>query len=261
VRAAGAIRPARILIYPTHITVVREGDDPFQVPLGALTAVETPDEPPGVSLVAEGGRTTLGQLARQRDACAAAIRKARDAQDRLLADYAGQPGFADGRGVPRGAIRDFDALLARCAAPERLEGARALLRAARGDEPRLGFVRLLDPDPESLQAPSALPEDWASFLLVPAGRAVAFELLAGPAAATYVFGGAIADVNRDLQALHFRRAALALTAEQAAVTPANPHRLALRRLAPLQRLRAATRARLMHTEQWADALAKAVADG
>jgi hypothetical protein len=65
-------------------------------------------------------------------------------------------------------------------------------------------------------------------------------------------------VNRDLQALHFRRSPLALTDEQAVVTPANPHRLALRRLAPLQRLRACTTARLLHTESWAEALRTAL---
>jgi hypothetical protein len=261
VRGTGAPRHARLLIYPTHLTVVPEGEDPFQVPHGALTGLEVPDDPPGVTLVTEEGRTVLGQLARQRDAFHTAVRTAHDAQAKLLAGYAGQPLFADGIGVPRDAIHGFDALLERCTAPERLAGARTLLAAAQGGEPRLGFAHLLDPDAESLQAPSALPEDWASFLLVTVGRLVVFELLAGPGAATYLFEGAVADVNRDLQLLHLRRSGLALTAEQAAITPENPHRLALRRLAPLQRLRKATRARLVHAEHWADALAKAVAGG
>ena len=179
----------------------------------------------------------------------------------MLDEYAGQPGFADGRGVARSSIAGFDALVARCASPDRLEGARTILGAASGDEPRLGFVQLLDPDGESLQAPSALPENWASFLLVPAGRRVVLEILAGPGAATYIFNAAIDAVNRDLQLLHFRRAGLALTAEQAAITPENPHRLALRRLEPLQRLRAATHERLVHSGRWSAALAEAVASG
>ena len=84
------------------------------------------------------------------------------------------------------------------------------------------------------------------------------EILAGPGAATYVFGAGVEEVNRDLQALHFRRAPLALTPRQAEVTPANPHRLALRRLEPLLRLRAWTTARLIHDERWAEALAEAL---
>jgi hypothetical protein len=85
------------------------------------------------------------------------------------------------------------------------------------------------------------------------------EILAGPGAATYVFRGEIGAVSRDLQALHFRRAPLALTPQQAEVTPANPHRLALRRLEPLIRLRACTTARIVHNEGWAAALTQALA--
>ena len=71
--------------------------------------------------------------------------------------------------------------------------------------------------------------------------------------------GGIEAVNRDLQALHFRLAPLALTEQQAEVTPVNPHRLALRKLEPLQRLRQGTTARLLHTEGWAEALHSALA--
>jgi hypothetical protein len=138
-----------------------------------------------------------------------------------------------------------------------VDGARRLLASASGDEPRLGFVQLLDPDADGLEAASPLPAHWASFLLVPTGGRVVLELLAGPRAATYVFEGAADTVNRDLQHLHFRRAALSLTAAQAEITPDNPHRLALRRLEPLQRLRAATRARIIHGENWNEALAAA----
>jgi hypothetical protein len=94
---------------------------------------------------------------------------------------------------------------------------------------------------------------------VPAGNRCAMEILAGPAAATYVFSMPADAVNRDLQALHFRRAPLALTQEQAEVTPVNPYRLALRRLEPLQRLRAATTSRLIHNDGWAQALRQALA--
>jgi hypothetical protein len=43
------------------------------------------------------------------------------------------------------------------------------------------------------------------FLLVPVGPLTVLEILAGPAAATYVFRDEIESVNRDLQLLHFRR--------------------------------------------------------
>ena len=171
----------------------------------------------------------------------------------MLTHLTGQEGFADGLGVPRARIKGFERQLERFTAPERLAGAEALLAVGSG-EPRLGFVQLLDPDGEALQSPEGLPENWASFLLVPAGDLTVFEILAGPSAATYVFRGGIEAVNRDLQALHFRRAPLALTGPQAEVTPANPHRLALRKLGPLQRLREGTTARLIHTESWAKAL-------
>ena len=46
------------------------------------------------------------------------------------------------------------------------------------------------------------------------------EILAGPSAATYVFEAPIEDVNRDLQLLHFRRGALALTEAEAELTAA-----------------------------------------
>jgi hypothetical protein len=139
-----------------------------------------------------------------------------------------------------------------------MDGARELLALAAGGEPRLGYAQLLDPDGETLAARAPLPEHWASFLLVPVGPRVVLEVLAGPSAATYVFEGTIEEINRDLQQLHFRRAQLALGDAQASITPDNPHRLALRKLAPLQRLRAATRARLTHTGDWSGALLAAV---
>jgi len=261
VLGTGAPLPAELQVYPTHVTVVPDGGDPWQIPHGALSGIAASDEPPAVILTTVEGQTTIGHLARRRDVFHAAVTARRAAQAELLDGYAGQPGFADGRGVARSSIAEFDALLARCASPDRLDGARTILAAASGGEPRLGFVQLLDPDSESLQAPSALPENWASFLLVPAGRRVVLEILAGPGAATYVFNAAIDAANHDLQLLHFRRAGLALTTEQAAITPENPHRLALRRLKPLQRLRTATHARLVHAARWSDALAEALAAG
>jgi hypothetical protein len=201
--------------------------------------------------------TVIGLLGRRRDAFHASVAERLEQQRRLLAELTGQPGFADGRGVPQGSIHGFDRLLERHTAPERVTCVSALLAAADA-EPRLGFVQLLDPDAEALQSPTALPEHWAAFLLVPTGALVVLEILAGPAAATYVFKGEIEAVNRDLQALHFRRSPLALTDEQAVVTPVNPHRLALRRLAPLQRLRACITARIIHTEGWAKALRSAL---
>ena len=183
----------------------------------------------------------------------------RDAQAQVLTRYTSRSGFADGAGLPRDRIAGFDSLLARCSNAERTAGASRLLAGASGGEPRLGLVHLLDPDAETMQAVSPLPENWASFLLVPVNRFAVLEMLAGPSAATYIFEGTIEAVNRDLQALHFRRAGLALSAAQAELAPDNPQRLALRRLAPLQRLRAATRARLVHDAGWATALAKALA--
>jgi hypothetical protein len=202
---------------------------------------------------------TLGRLGRQREALMRAVTAARDLQARTLAGYTGRDVFADGQGVARASLEGFENLLERSCSPERLDGAKALLALAAGGEPRLGYAQLLDPDPETVEARAPLPEHWASFLLVPVGPRVVLELLAGTSAATYVFEGNIADVNRDLQQLHFRRAQLALSEAQAAITPDNPHRLALRKLEPLKRLRTATRARVIHTTDWSGALRAAVA--
>jgi hypothetical protein len=175
-----------------------------------------------------------------------------------VAGYSGRDGFTDGLGVARASLEGFDYLLERSCCPARLDGAKELLALSSGGEARLGYVQLLDPDSDPVEARATLPTDWASFLLVPVGPRVVLEILAGPSAATYVFESTITDVNRDLQQLHFRRAQLALTDAQTEITADNPHRLALRRLAPLLRLRAATRARVLHTEQWTQAVRAAV---
>ena len=255
---AAAPRPIELQLYDTHVTVVPEDGDPWQIPLGAVTAVRVDETPPAVVIDTGAVRTTVGHLARRRDEFHRQLIERIARQATLLAEITGQAGFGDGMGVPRRHITGFDALLERSTTPDRLEGARSLLHLSTGD-PRLGFVQLLDPDAETRHAPAALPEHWASFLLVPVRDRTVLEILAGPGAATYVFRAPIDGVNADLQILHFRRGTLALTAQQAELTPENPHRLALRRLAALQRLRAATTARLIHTDGWMDALRSALA--
>ena len=245
--------PAELQVYDTHLTIVPVDGDPWQLPFGAVTGVSERRDPPGIALETAAGLTMIGQLARQREACHTAIVERREAQRRLLAGITGQAGFADGWGLARGEVARFDELLDRFTADARVSCARELQSAAAG-APKLGFVQLLDPDREGLQPPAELPDNWAAFLLVPIRDAIAVEILAGPSAATYVFRGDVDAVNRDLQLLHFRRAPLALTEDQAIVTPANPHRLALRKLAPLARLRSALVARLIHTESWSDSL-------
>ena len=245
-------RPAELQVYDTHVAVVPEDDDPWQVPLGAVTSVREEREPPGITLVTPAGLTTLGRLGRQRDACLTAITERREAQRQMLAELTGEAGFSDGRGLGPAGVCDFTRLVERFTAPERVPCARTLLSAATAD-PRIGFVQLLDPDREGLQPAEPLPSHWALFLLVPVGVSTVLEVLAGPSAATYVFREEIEAVNRDLQLLHFRRAPLALSEEQAAITTDNPHRLALRRLEPLRRLRSAMVARIVHNERWSSA--------
>jgi hypothetical protein len=247
-----------IQVYPTHVTIVPSTQDPVQIPLGGLVSIDGGEHAPVVELSGPGLDITLGRLGRQRDALIRAVTAARDLQARTLAGYTGRDVFADGQGVARASLEGFDYLLERSCSPERLDGAKALLALSAGGEPRLGYAQLLDPDSETVQARAPLPEYWASFLLVPVGPRVVLEILAGPSAATYVFEGDIADVNRDLQQLHLRRAQLALSEAQAEITPDNPHRLALRKLEPLKRLRAATRARVIHTTDWSGVLQAAV---
>ena len=112
-----------------------------------------------------------------------------------------------------------------------------------------------------MEAAVALPVHWASFLLVPIGSLTVLEILAGPSAATYVFGAPVDVVNQDLQALHFRRHALALQGSAAELTPQNPSRLALRKLEPLIRLRRAIRARIIHSEGWQEGVRVALEGG
>ena len=246
------VQPAEIQVYDTHVTVVPEDDDPWQVPLGAITDVRAEQETPGITLVTPAGLTTLGRFGRQRDACRATIIERRNAQGQLLGELTGEAGFSDGWGRRAAEVRDFRGLVERFTASERASCAQTLLSTATAD-PRIGFVQLLDPDREGLQPAAPLPSNWAVFLLVPVGGGTVLELLAGPSAATYVFREEIDAVNRDLQLLHFRRAPLALREEQAVISVENPHRLALRKLEPLKRLRSAIVARIIHNERWTSA--------
>ena len=254
-------RPAELHVFDTHVTIVPLDDDPWQIPLGAICTIGEQANPPGVRIETTRSLTTIGQLGRRREACQASIVERMEAQRQLLADVTGVSGFSDGWGRGRGRtsteIAAFNGLFEQFAAAERRSGGEILLSMATAD-PRIGFVQLLDPEPAGLPGASTLPSNWATFLLVPVAGVTVLEIVAGPAAATYVFRGEIDAVNADLQMLHFRRAPLALTADQAALTPANPHRLALRKLAPLARLRAMTTARLVHNERWAESLRSAV---
>lgn len=251
-------RPVECQVYDTHVTLVPGDGDPWQVPLGALTALEVTDEPPAVVLATADRRTTIGLLARRRDEFHRAVTERRQAQAKLLQSITGLASFSDGLGIARPQVPRFDALVERWTVPNRAEGARTIIRTARGAEPRLGFVQLLDPDAEGTERLPDLPERWASFVLVPVGPLTVLEILAGPAAATYIFEGTIEAVNRDLQLLHFRRGALALRGQDAEPEAGNSYRLALRRLEPLRRLRSATRARLIHGNGWASAVAEAL---
>lgn len=251
-------QPVECQVYDTHVTIVPAEGDPWQIPLGALTEVSTEEDLPSVVLSTAGSITVIGHLARRRDEFQREIEKRRQAQARQLEALTGSSSFADGVGVERTRLPDFARLVERWAIPDRAGCATALLEAARGGEPRFGFAQLLDPEGGSQAALPDLPDHWSSFLLVPVGRLTALEILAGPSAATYLFEAPIDAVNRDLQLLHFRRAALALSDAQVELTPANPWRLALRRLEPLKRLRAATRARLIHGAGWSAALSQAI---
>jgi hypothetical protein len=253
----GAWNPTEFQLYDTHLTIVPEDGDPWQIPLGAVNAVRMEDDPPTIELETYSATVVMGQLARRRDAFHQSIVERLEAQRQLLAKLTEQDCFADGRGVLSDEIEQFEDLLHRFTASDRTPCARLLLPSAT-DHPRLGFVKLLDPGGEAVVSPVSLPEHWSAFLLVPVGPLTVLEILAGPAAATYVFRAGIEAVNRDLQTLHFRRAPLALTPEQAVVTPENPYRLALRRLVPLQRLRACTSARLIHNSGWERAFQTAV---
>ena len=246
------LQHAEFQVYDTHVTIVPVDGNPWQLPYGAITGLREVEDPPAIVAECREGATLLGQLGRQRDALFDAVAEHRNKQDTFLLALTGVRGFADGWGLTRDEVSGFEALIQRFTARNRVDCSRRLLELADG-QVRFGFVQLLDPDGDHATS-DELPEPWASFLLVSIRDLTVLEVLAGAAAATYVFRGSIESVNRDLQLLHFRRAPLALTAEQAVITAANPFRLALRQLEPLGRLRRATVARIIHTDGWEQAI-------
>lgn len=253
-------RVARLLVWPTHVTVVPSGPDPFQIPLGAVTAVSFAEGTWEVALETPDGSVHFGRLARRTDAFARALREAREAMLARCAEASGTSLFADGRAVPAAALGSgFERLLEAWSAPERLDGAREIVRRAGRNGVAIGLAELLDPDEEGLAPKVELPENTAAFLLATVEGRVVLELLCGPSAATYVFRGTPGAVGADLAALHFRRRGLALSDAEASGPAGRPYRLALRRLEPLKRLRAATTARVIHGESWAGGLARALA--
>jgi hypothetical protein len=258
---AGALladgREARFLVYATHVAVVPKTGDPFQIPYGDVTAVSFEEAAWAVVLATSAGPVAFGGLGRQTDAFHRAVTGARDAQGRRLEAIAGSPVFADGRGIAARALPEFDRLLEAWAAPERADCAAAIRAAADRNATRIGLVELLDHDGESLAARTPLPENVAAFLLAEVKGNVVLEILSGPSAATYVFKGDVEAINRDLRQLHVRRRPLSLSEKEAAGEAGRPYRLALRKLEPLKRLRVAITARLIHTEGWVEAFAKA----
>lgn len=255
----GPAADARLVVWPTHVTVVPAGSDPYQVPLGSVDDIRFVEGTWEVVLATGAGAYHFGRLARRTDAFARAVRKARAEMLERCARASDTRLFADGRPVPASALGPgFDRLLVSFSAPERLDGAREIVKKAGRDACSLGLAELLDPDDEGLAAKDELPANTAAFLLAQCGGLLVLELLSGPSAATYVFRGAPAAIERDLAAIHFRRRGLALSETEARGPAGRPYRLALRRLEPLKRLRAATAARVIHDEGWGEALSRAL---
>lgn len=253
----GAI-PSRLLVYATHLAVVPDGSDPFQLPFGSFSSIGFDEPEWNVHVATDSGTFVFGQLARKTEAFTRALTKAWEAQEKRLAEASGTSLFADGRGVPATSLPEFDRLMHAFCAPERVEGAGTIVGLAGRENVRLGLVELLDPDAEGLAAAHPLPRNVAAFLLAQVGELAVLEVLSGPKAATYVFRGPVAGVGRDLAELHFRRGPLALTPAEVTSEAARPYRLALRRLDPLVRLREATVARVIHTEGWETGIRKAL---
>jgi hypothetical protein len=128
----GSKMPVECQVYATHVTFVPTDGDPWQIPHGALTALEAPDDPRAVDLVTGEGRTRVGLLARRRDEFQRTVGARRDAQAKLLAGLTGANGFADGRGLERKQLSQFDRLVERWTVPERAACAAAILAAVQG---------------------------------------------------------------------------------------------------------------------------------
>lgn len=237
---------ADLLLYTTHLAVSPERGDPWQLPLGAIRAIDHNERDWTVDVEARGTLFRFGQLARDTEKFAIELHCETGESRNALGAPSSSP-FTDGAGMAEGEVAGFPDCIARWSSPERIDCASAIL--ARAKAPRLGLVKLLDTDSESLAAREPLPENVAAFLLASVGRLVVLELLSGPSAATYVFEGDVGAINRDLQELHFRRRPLQL-ADAELSSPTSPYRLAARRLEPLTRLRAGTRARIIHDERW-----------
>ncbi|HEY0590178.1 MAG TPA: hypothetical protein VGF40_00310 [Thermoanaerobaculia bacterium] len=255
---AGAVETdAILLVYSTHLTVVPAEADPWQLPFGAVRSIRRDADAWRIEIHARRGAVRIGRLARKTDAFHRALAKAWDAQKRKLAAASGSDLFADGDAVSVRAIAHPERLLAAWTAPERAASAAWITAHPQLDELRLGLVELLDYE-QGMAAPSDLGENVAAFLLARFGDRIVMELLSGPSAATYAFRGSMDDIGADLQELHFRRRALSFTESELSSEEARPYRLALRRLAPLARLRAATVARLIHGEGWENAMGNLV---
>lgn len=245
---------ADLLLYSTHLTIAPERGDPWQLPIGSIRSIRRDERDWTIDVEARGTLYRFGQLARDTEKFGLQLQLA-DAECRKALGAPSSGEFSDGAGIAESQLAAFRDLVERWTAPERSEQASAILGCA--SDARLGVVKLLDTDSESLAAREPLPGSVAAFLLAPVGRLVVLEILSGPSAATYVFAGEIEAINRDLQEIHFRRRPLQLP-EAELTSPASPYRLAARRLEPLKRLRAATRTRIVHDERWAQNFAAAV---
>ena len=170
----GPPRDARLLVWPSHVTVVPAGGDPFQIPLGSVDEVRFVEGTWEIVLVTAAESFHLGRLARRTDAFARAVREARAAMLERCAKASGTGLFADGRAVPAGDLGpDFERLLVSFSAPERYDGAREIVKRAGRDRCHLGLAELLDPDEAGLAAQEELPENTAAFLLAASGGRVA----------------------------------------------------------------------------------------
>ncbi|MHB0969508.1 MAG: hypothetical protein ACYC7A_12420 [Thermoanaerobaculia bacterium] len=247
---------ASLLLFATHVTAVPRNGDPFQVPFGAMTGIEFDESAWNVVMRSASATTcSVGMLGTGTQPFRRAVTELRDASARRMLEAAGRSGFADGMGVGERSIAGFRELVAQWTSPERADCVPGLLDKGGRGEARLGLVEMLDRDEDTLT--SALPENIAAFLLIPFGKKTVLEIATGPAAATYVFASDIEAVNRDLQLLHFRRRALALS-DAELTSASSDYRLAAHKLEPLKRLRAAIRARVVHDEGWTERVAAAV---
>ena len=172
----------------------------------------------------------------------------------MLAKYTSRSGFADGVGMPRDRISGFDALLDAAAAPERLDGARCILAAPTAAS-RASASSSCSIRTRSQQAAVAACRRtgrascscrWASascwrFSLA-RRRDVRFRgrhrhREPRPAATAFPTRGPRDDAERRPRSRRTTRTASRSGGSQ-----------------PLQRLRAATRARVVHDSRWAEAL-------